>query len=143
MVIKFESKVLSLNSCKKYKYVIIVSLYHDNWLLCRHKERSTWELPGGHIEENESPLEAAKRELYEETGALEYDITPIFDYWLDDGKTSDSGVVYLADVFKLDLLPSSEMEEVAFFEELPTNLTYPQIYSDIFIELKKRKVKTK
>jgi len=31
-------------------------------------KRNTWESVGGHIETGESPLEAEKRELYEETG---------------------------------------------------------------------------
>src|SRR5450759_3451320 len=33
-------------------------------VLCRHRDRSTWETPGGHIEPGESPREAAVRELY-------------------------------------------------------------------------------
>ena len=40
----------------------------------------TWEIPGGHIEPGESPEEAARRELFEETGAAEFTIRPIFDY---------------------------------------------------------------
>ena len=41
-----------------------------------HKERDTWESPGGHIDEGETPLEAAERELYEETGAIDFDFKP-------------------------------------------------------------------
>lgn len=39
----------------------------DRFLLVRHKKRG-WELPGGHVEPGESPLEGARREWVEETG---------------------------------------------------------------------------
>ena len=37
-------------------------------------------MPGGHIEPNETIFETARRELYEEMGALEYDIFPVCVY---------------------------------------------------------------
>ncbi len=37
-------------------------------LLIRHRRLATWLPVGGEIEENETPLEAAQRELLEETG---------------------------------------------------------------------------
>jgi 8-oxo-dGTP pyrophosphatase MutT (NUDIX family) len=37
-------------------------------LLHFHKKLHLWLQPGGHIEENESPSDAARREVYEETG---------------------------------------------------------------------------
>lgn len=37
-------------------------------LLVKHKIFGKWVQPGGHIEENETPEEAALREAYEETG---------------------------------------------------------------------------
>ena len=41
----------------------------------------TWETQGGHIEAGEQPLDAAKRELFEESGAVDFDIQPLCDYW--------------------------------------------------------------
>lgn len=38
------------------------------FLLIKHKKLGKWLQPGGHIELNESPEEAALREVYEETG---------------------------------------------------------------------------
>lgn len=51
-------------------FSVIAVRENGAWLLVRHSARKTWELPGGHREPDETPLEAACRELYEETGAL-------------------------------------------------------------------------
>ena len=49
--------------------VLIVAFDSNNdVILCRHRKRG-WELPGGKREPNESAVEAAIRELYEESGA--------------------------------------------------------------------------
>jgi len=41
--------------------------HEGNFLLVHHRERQTWELPGGHIEGTESARDCAVRELFEET----------------------------------------------------------------------------
>ncbi len=40
----------------------------DKVLLIKHKKLGKWLYPGGHVEENETPREAAEREFLEETG---------------------------------------------------------------------------
>ena len=50
-------------------YTLIAHLFHEKKLLLLKQERSKfWLLPGGHIEDNELPHEAAIREVLEETG---------------------------------------------------------------------------
>ena len=56
-------------------YAVIVGKYEGKWVLCQHKKRTTWEVPGGHIEEGETPEEAARREFYEES-AGSFNCTP-------------------------------------------------------------------
>ena len=47
--------------------MVVLSRYRGKILLSRHKDRDTWETQGGHIEPGETPLEAARRELRQES----------------------------------------------------------------------------
>ena len=40
-------------------YAVIAARYEDQWIFCRHKDRQTWEIPGGHREAGECIEEAA------------------------------------------------------------------------------------
>ena len=118
-----------------YKYVVVMSKYQGKILLSRHKDRTTWETQGGHIEPGETPLDAARRELYEESGAVDFDIRPVFDYWAGDENGGASGQVFAAEIYKMGLMPDSEMAEVRAFDEIPPNVTYPAITPEIFASL--------
>ena len=49
--------------------ITFVAIRHArDFLLVHHRERQSWELPGGHIEEGESARDCAVREFFEETG---------------------------------------------------------------------------
>ena len=61
------------------KFAVIISKTQSKYIFCKHKDRDTWEVPGGHRENEENIVDTAKRELYEETGALEFDIEPVKD----------------------------------------------------------------
>jgi 8-oxo-dGTP diphosphatase len=119
--------VYPLGTLKEYKYVVVCTRYQGQWLLSRHKKRDTWETQGGHIEQGETPLDAAQRELYEESGVSDAEIIPVCDYYGYDDKGHSNGVVFLAKVHSLGTLPESEMERVQTFAQLPENLTYPSV----------------
>ena len=59
------------------KITVIISQSNGKWVFCKHKERDTYEVLGGHREAGESILETAKRELQGETGAVKFEIKPI------------------------------------------------------------------
>lgn len=110
------------------KYAVIVARYRGKWILCRHKERTTWEIPGGHLEANETPDQAAIRELWEETGTVKAKITRICCYGVQD-----YGMLYFAEVKELSPIPeTSEIGEIDFFDSLPEELTYPHIQPALF-----------
>lgn len=138
-----EFKVYPFNTRENYFCVDIMALYHGKWIFCKHKEMTTWENPGGHIDEGETPLEAAKRELYEETGAINFDIEPLCDYYINgeiDGRHFKGNVqVYFAIVHTLGELPSdSEMELIDFFDMFPDELKFPMSRDFFPIALKKK-----
>ena len=62
------------------KFAVIISQSNGKWVFCKHKERDTYEVPGGHREAGEDIFETAKRELQEETGAIKFEIKPICVY---------------------------------------------------------------
>ena len=122
------------------KFVVILSHMNGKYLLSRHKNRVTWETQGGHIEAGETPLEAAKRELWEESGAVEYTIEPLCDYWASDDIGWATGVVFRAEITKLQDIPKgSEMAEVKLFETLPEEFTYTYISTVLFAHEKELK----
>ena len=135
---ELQCRVYPFGTCDAYKYTVICSSYQNQWLLSRHRKRTTWETQGGHIEEGETPLACAKRELFEESGICDADVYPVCDYLGYDDYGSAYGVVFLAVVHSLGELPESEMKEIRLFDELPENLTYPQTTPKLIAEAEKR-----
>lgn len=117
-----------LGELAQYTFVAIVSCYQGSLLFSRHSGRVTWETQGGHIEPGETPEEAARRELFEESGALEYTLHPLCDY----AAAGTAGVAYAAHIKTLGLLPPSEMAQVGRFNGLPPYLTYPGITPQLY-----------
>lgn len=107
-------------------FVVIFTRYQGKWVYCWHRHRKSFEHPAGHVEPDEIPVEAAKRELFEETGIKDCKLIPLWDYeyiW-ENGQGRNNGRVFYAEVNSLGSLPESEMERIEFFDTVPENYTY-------------------
>ena len=134
---ELKCRIYPIGYLEKYKYTVICTYFDGKWVLSKHKNRNTWETQGGHIEEGETPMACAKRELFEESGIRDADIYPVCDYWGFNSQSSSNGMVFLAVVHALGELPNSEMKEIGMFKELPEALTYPNVSPKLFAEAEK------
>jgi len=117
----------------KLIYSVIVARYNNSWVFVRHHQRTTFEIPGGHIEENETPDEAAGRELMEETGAIKFSLKCINTYSVTQEDETRFGKLYFADITEIVAIPDiSEIVEIAFLDNLPDPVTYPEIQPFLF-----------
>ncbi|WP_026881105.1 NUDIX hydrolase [Clostridium akagii] len=91
--VKFYDKV----NDNLLKFAVILSKSNGKWVFCKHKNRYSYECPGGHREAGEDIVTTAKRELFEETGAIEYNLKPLCAY------------------------------SILGYDELPNTWTYPEI----------------
>ena len=94
------------------RFAVIIARHNGKWVFCKHRERSTWEVPGGHREAGEDILDTAKRELF--------------------------GKLYVAEIHTFEKELHSEIERIAIMDELPERWTYPEIQPKLLEEAGRR-----
>lgn len=121
------------------KFAVIIAKKDGKWIFCKHKKRNTYEIPGGHRESGENIDDTAKRELYEETGAVDFEIEPICVYSVTaPDKKETFGMLYYANVKALETELHNEIEKIIITEEFPIDWTYPLIQPQLLTEAQKR-----
>ena len=126
------------------KFAVIISQSNGKWVFCKHKERDTFEVPGGHRENGEKIEDTAVRELKEETGAVDFNIKPVCVYSVkgktrvNNNATKESfGMLYAAEIFSFEEI-HSEIEKIVLSDDLIRQWTYPLIQPKLISEAIRR-----
>ena len=122
--------------CKPPAFAVIFAQKEGKWLFCRHQDRDTWEAPGGHRERGETLESAARRELWEETGAEQFQLFFLGYYGVGPSPEEAAyGGLFFAEIERLGPLPPFEIEELLWTETLPERWTYPEIQPELLREV--------
>ncbi len=124
------------------KFAVIISKHNGKLVFCKHRQRETLEIPGGHREVGENISDTARRELYEETGAVDFKIEPICVYSVtaDDNFNGQEtfGMLFFAEIFSFEKELHSEIESICLLDGLPEKWTYPLIQPRLIEEAQRR-----
>lgn len=114
-------------------YVVIAARHRGGWLFVRHRRRGGYELPAGHPEPGEGTVEAAVRELTEETGTAGFVMEPVTYYAVDSDAGRQYGRLFYAEVDELgEISDTNEIEAVRVFRRLPHGLSLPEVMTFLF-----------
>ena len=136
-------KFYNIADDEKLKFAVIIARSGGKWVFCRHKDRSTLEIPGGHREPGETIAQTAGRELREETGAEEFTLNRVCIYSVTGRNRVNStgresfGALYCAEITRFGTL-DSEIEEIVLLDGLPERWTYPEIQPALIAEAQRR-----
>ena len=124
------------------KFAVIVAKSADQWVFCKHRNRTTYEIPGGHREPGELIDDTARRELHEETGASDYTLKRVCAYSVTapDSFSGEEtyGMLYYADIFSFEDELHSEIEKRIISDRLVNDWTYPLIQPKMIKEALRR-----
>ncbi len=117
-LVELPNETLAFREVVKHKQgVCIIPVLNDEIIFVKQyrsgAEKILLELPAGIVDENETPLDAAIRELQEETKYSSTKITYLGAYYSSPGFTDELVHLYIAE----DLFPSSlDLDEDEFLE---------------------------
>ncbi len=99
--------------------LLLLQRAHEPWV-------GSWMIPAGYVEANEDPKDAAKREVFEETG-LEVELSELVKtyYFADDPRGNGISFIYRATKVSGEMQINSEAISAQYFapDEIPEYLT--------------------
>ncbi|ALS79168.1 RNA deprotection pyrophosphohydrolase [Planococcus kocurii] len=122
--LSFEKNSFSIES----RHVLVICSDNGKWVLTKHNERGL-EFPGGKVEVGESLQEAAKREVYEETGAHIKNLDWFAEYVVYSEKPFCK-TVFVAEVEGIDRISLLETEGIVLLKELKTTSHFSFLMKD-------------
>lgn len=121
------------------RHVLVICKFNDKWVLTKHSIRGL-EFPGGKVEPGESLRQAAKREVYEETGAVIRNPEWFAEYVVFSEKPFCK-TVFLAEVEHLEKIEKMETEGIVLMEKLHPDGSFSFLMKDAGMKEIIKKVK--
>ncbi|MFW5985910.1 MAG: NUDIX domain-containing protein [Halanaerobiales bacterium] len=114
-----ETNILNNEKYKPFTHSLVVIKYNGKYLLVFDKWKEQWEVPGGGIEEQETPRECAIRETFEETNQKIEDLNfiGIMKFLLQPDERTEYGALYSAEIKKLkEFKETDEIKKVVLWD---------------------------
>ncbi len=116
---------------------VIITKYKGKWVYCKHRERTTYELPSGSRGKGETIEETARRVLYEQTGAKVFELIPVGIYETEVN-SKKYGMLYFSDIISIGPKPANEIARICYLDEHPAQQTYPQLHPRLVEEARRK-----
>ncbi|MFN3307788.1 MAG: NUDIX hydrolase [Anaerolineales bacterium] len=112
-----SGKVIKLDIVQHNGAIVIVPLDHEGniWFVDQYRHaagETLLELPAGTLEDQEDPLASAQRELREEIGMAASRLTPLGEFYIAPGYSTEYLYIFLAENLTPDPLPLDEDEMI-------------------------------
>lgn len=112
-------RFFDLDSKQPITKFYIVSRYQNQWVFCKYRGFNSHDIPHGQCEFNETIKEAAAREIFEDTGAIVYNMKPLCAFEVIENDFNLKAVLFYAEIEKLNQLSSFKIEQVIKTDAFP------------------------
>ena len=116
-----KEKKISNEEYQPLTHSLLVVKYNNSFLLVFDKWKNNWELPGGSIENNESPRDCAIRELKEETNQEISDLKfkGIMKFQLQPDNRIEYGALYIGKLKNfIEFDENDEIKEIKLWNQI-------------------------